>query len=264
MLDRPARLDRLDQRILGGFRVVDQLTGRTIRHGLKVKAPGLSLFRTPTGIWAVTGAEGMAAYARAFDPVPAQAAREFTLTITDTLRRYDPIEVPITLPRNAAPDAAPADRVDRPVEIAMPSSPGRGTEAGWSTVTVEVMTPGELPVIGALVQVLDAGTANERGWALTGLRGQAVVPLTGIAHMQDITVPDDGGITDDDDDPDIATITAITALDIAVTAEASQPWPARPVVLRSGDAALRTAASAAPITLQAGGAAHARITLTLT
>ena len=61
---------------------------------------------------------------------------------------------------------------------------------------------------GALVRVLDAGTANERGWALTGKRGQAVVPLTGVAHMQDVTVPDDGDITDDDDDPDTATITA--------------------------------------------------------
>ncbi|MGC1494443.1 MAG: hypothetical protein WA790_01450 [Sulfitobacter sp.] len=250
-------LDRFDQRILGGFRVVDHLTGATVRRGLRITAPGLKIVQTGSGVWAVLETTGMRAYTRAFDPVPAQAPQVFAIQVHDDTKRFDPIAVTLSLPRDADSGAVD-DRVDTPVEFILPSAPGRGAQAGWSMVTVEVLTPQGAPVRGALVTILDQGTENERGWALTGQRGQAVVPLTGLAHMQDAPPP-----VDPDDDDLSPTVTANTKLDVRVAVDPTQPWPANPAILRAGGGTLKTAASANPITLKAGGEAHLGFTLSL-
>ncbi len=251
-------LDRLDQRILGGFRVVDHLTGATVRSGLRIKAPGLKVAQTGSGIWAVLEAANMRAYSRAFEPVPVQLPQVFAVEIHDDTKRFDPILVSLNLPRDAGVDAID-DRVDTPIDFALPSAPGRAAQAGWSMVTVEVLTPGGAPVRGALVRIMDQGTENERGWALTGQRGQAVVPLTGLAHMQDAPPPVDPNVVDDQS----PTVTAITELDVRVTVDPTLPWPANPATLRAGGGVLKTATSANPITLKAGGEAHLGFTLSL-
>ena len=215
-------LDRLDRRVLGGFRVVDQVLGGVVDDGLRIVAPGLTLARAGGNAWAVFAAPGMGAITRAFEPVPNVPARDFEIEVHDRLTRYEPVAATLRLPRDPSPSATSA-RVDTPVEIVLPPAPGRGTAAGWSTVTVEVVQPSGAPVRGALVQVLEAGSSDERGWTLTGARGQAVVPLVGLPHQRDIVTPDD-----DDPNSQIATVTALTSLDVRVTADTQQTWPARP------------------------------------
>ncbi len=254
-------LDRFDQRILGGFRVVDHLTGATVRRGVRITAPGLKIAQTGSGIWAVLEATGMRAYARAFDPVLAQTPQDFPIEVHDDTRRFDPISVSISLPRDADSDAIDG-RVDTPVDFILPSAPGRAAQAGWSMVTVEVLTPLGAPVRGALVIILDQGSENERGWALTGQRGQAVVPLTGLAHIQDAPPPPEDD-EEEDEAAQIPTVTAETVLDVRVAVDPAQPWPANPATLRAGGGNLKTAASANPITLKAGGEAHLGFTLSL-
>ncbi|MFK7876541.1 MAG: hypothetical protein AB8B71_12290 [Paracoccaceae bacterium] len=252
-------LDRLDRRVLGGFRIIDQVLGGVVDDGLRIDAPGLTLARAGTGAWAVFAAPGMGPITRAFDNVPVIPAQNFDIEVHDRLRRYEPLAVTLTFPRDADP-AAVTDRVDTPIDIELPSAPGRGTAAGWSTVTVEVIQPGGAPIRGALVQVFDQGTTNERGWTLTGVRGQAVVPLVGLQKQRDIVTPDND---DPDLDPQIATVTAQTSLDVRVIADITQPWPARPAALRAGGATTRTTNSTSPVQLVAGGDAFLSVTLDL-
>ncbi|MEM8536546.1 MAG: hypothetical protein AAGF56_01660, partial [Pseudomonadota bacterium] len=175
------------------------------------------------------------------------------------LKRYEPVSATLRLPRDPRPSAT-ANRVDTPLDIVLPSAPGRGTAAGWSTVTVEVAQPDGRPIRGALVQVLDAGGSNERGWTLTGARGQSVVPLVGLPKQRDIVTPDDD---DPDPDPQVATVTALTSLDVRVTADILQTWPARPDLLRAGGANTRTTTSSNSVQLVAGGDAFLSVTLDL-
>lgn len=256
-------LDRLVIRTLGGIRPVDHVTGLPpvrATQGFLIESPELRFALTRGGIWHIRSAPGFEAYTRAFDPVPAPAAAEFTFTISDPAGQFLPVAGRINLPRDAAPGAV-ANRVDTPLDVALPSAPGRRVATGWTPLRVSVTDQAGAGLRGALIVATDTAAGAEIGWGLTDPRGEALLPLAGIPLLR-VVAPDPGDPPPDPEDPPELT-TAVTPVALAVTYDPARPWPVEPALLRAGDPGFVTAVTAADVPVIAGTAAHLRLSLTL-
>ncbi|MGB8818834.1 MAG: hypothetical protein WCC66_13030 [Rhizobiaceae bacterium] len=244
--------EQLIQRTMGGVKVVDHLTRQTLRSGLRLVSQDLVFAPTASGAFQIAKAPGFAAYARSFDTVPAVAPRQFSFEVHDNTRRFLPIAANLTLPRDAAPDAA-ANRVDTPVVLELPSAGGRAAQAGWTVMRATVVRPDGTSIPGVLVRAMRAGTAEELGWGLTDLLGQALIPILGVPQLTEVQ-PDD-----DDNEPELTT--AITNIRLELAVDANLPWPADPAALRAGGPSIRALSPPGDIALTAGAQAHRRLTM---
>lgn len=251
-------LDRLVMRTMGGVRVVDHMTGQTLLSGVRLTSDDLRFARTASGAFQIVAAPGFADYARAFDPVPAVAARSFAFEVHDLTRRFLPVAASIALPRDPAPGAL-ANRVDEPVVVALPSAGGRFPVAGMTSLRVTLVDQSDAPVLGALVQALRSGSAEEIGWGLTDRLGSAFLPITGLPTLQEAEAPDD----EDEDEDERDLVTGVTLATLRITADPARRWPADVAGLRAGGGGLVTLAPPETIALTAGKAVHRRLAVTL-
>lgn len=249
-------LDAVTIRTLGGIRVLDHVTNRPLDRPVTLSSKALTFARTLSGIYQIRSAPGFAEYARTLKPVPVVAGDEFDFEIQDDARQFLPVAASIDLPRNSAPNAV-ANRVDTPVEIALPSAPGRALTAGLTICRASVEDTNGDPVRGALVEVLRAGATDVLAWGLSAQNGEALIPILGIPILQTV---DPGPNPNDEEE----LTSAETPVRLRASAEADQPWPANITTLRAGGGGLRTVLDDSDQTLTAGGTLHRLLTLDLT
>jgi hypothetical protein len=189
--------ERLDQRVLGAVRWVDQLTGRPIRRALAVHADGARFRRNAGDLAVLWSARRFARYTATVDPPlpgpePALPAPPVALTgqVSDPLEEYLPRTFTLALPRH--PQAArpwPEDSVFRPVDVALLPGPRARLEAGWAEVRLTLRradnrAPFPHVLVRAVGDLGDGAGARRLGVGMSDARGEALVVLTRLPLFQ--------------------------------------------------------------------------------
>jgi hypothetical protein len=183
-------------RLLAALRFVDATTGATVPSSLAVSAPGTQFVRNRRGFYVITRSELLPGYDAAYPDAPATPAPQsvsLTVTAVDRSRRYLPRTVLVRLPRSASPALAedPAS-LFQPLNVAMFPSPLATAEPGWAALRASVRRAGSdegLPY--TFLRVHRASDVNDvLGRGIADLRGEAFVPIAGIASVNWSSHPD--------------------------------------------------------------------------
>jgi hypothetical protein len=198
-------VDRVETRVLGALRFVDDATGVDIVTPLTLEARnGHARFvRNRSGIYVVAFWSELAAHEAAFQDPPAEPAvgsLELIVAIADPAGRYLPRLARLALPRDPDPDNADGiDSLFRPARVAMYPAASAPTGSNWSVLHVTVLDEDSGDALGgALLRVRRNGDVIAR--ALTDGRGQALLPIVGIPMLtfgedEDAVVVDEVSVT---------------------------------------------------------------------
>jgi len=169
-------LDVLDRRVLAAVRFTDPATGASVPDGLRVESS--ATFReNRSGYWVLWPQGVLDDHRFAFSEAPGSPAEgSITVqgTVHDALRRFAPRAFSIDVPRVG-------DDLHTPVDVMLPSGPGRPVRQTWAAVWVSVHWdtdpdhPEPVPIQGALVRLSSDDLGGLRGIGLTNVRGQALV-----------------------------------------------------------------------------------------
>lgn len=230
-------MERVEQRILGGLRLIDSVTRVPIARPLSVSASRLAFIRNASGRYVISGARGLERHTAAFTrppSTPGLGARNYSVAIHDPRNRYLPRIVEVRLPRDPDPThGKEADSLFRPMDVAMYPAAAALISHNWSTIRAAVIRGAAPrtapPARGALLLVFDAadgrrlaaGIADERGEALVIVPG---VPVTRFADEED---HDNGG--HGNNDPPVVVDTLPVRLEVSLTPGAG--WPVNPDLL---------------------------------
>jgi hypothetical protein len=208
-----ARLDVIDRRVLGAFRLVDIVTGLPLGTPATVDVLGATIEGNPIdvtlnrhtvqvrqnrrGVFVIFGAPFFADYAEAFEqpePPPETAADPLRLRfgITNAGPNHLPQEFTFDLPRVLDPDAPDSVLAAAPVELLR--TPNAVVQVGWAAIRVRVTRAGvspPSPLPGALVRIFRSPRAaadRPIGIGMTEWRGpvagEALVALTGLLRFR--------------------------------------------------------------------------------
>jgi len=208
-----ARLDLVDRRVLGAFRLVDAVTGLPLGtpavvdvleatiDGNPIDAPlhpaAVQVRQNRRGVFVVFGAPFFAAYTAAFaEPQnPAETATQplrLRFGITNAGRDYLPQAFTFDLPRDLAADAP--DSVLAAASVELLRTPNAAVQAGWAVLRVRVTRAGVNPLSplpGVLVRVFRSPrTAGDRpiGLGMTEWRqpvaGEALVAISDLVRFR--------------------------------------------------------------------------------
>jgi len=208
-----ARLDVVDRRILGAFRLVDAVTGLPLGTPATVEIRAATIDGNPIavaldrhtvqvrqnrrGVFVIFGAPFFAAYTEAFalpQPPAETAAHPLRLRfgITNAGPHHLPQEFSIDLPRDL--DATAPDSVLAAAPVELFRTPNAVVQTGWAVVRVRVTRAGinpPTPLPGVLVQIFRSprsGADRPIAIGMTEWRGsvagEAVVPLPNLARFR--------------------------------------------------------------------------------
>jgi hypothetical protein len=230
MANRLRHIERLDRRVLGAVRLVDEVTGRPIARPLTVAADGSRFLRNREGLYVIREAPGLAAHLTEFEhppavPAPGEAPIE-RLRIEDPLGQYLPRLARIRLPRAPIP-AAGEPPLFEPEDVTMLAAPSASPRLDWSGWRAHVQRSDDgSPVRGALIVLAwaNVGGTAFRARGLSDERGEALVPVAGLPVSRPGVAPGDGPVTDQ------------TLVTLSVFARADQPWPVDPDQLEASPA----------------------------
>ena len=165
MAKRLRHIERLDRRVLGAVRLIDEVIRRPIARPLTVAADGSRFLRNREGLYVIREAPGLAAHLTEFDHPPAAppagAASIERLRIEDPLGQYLPrlARIGCRAPRSPAP-GEPA--LFEPEDVTMLVAPSASPRLDWGGWRARVQRSDDgSPVRGALV-VLDWANAGAR------------------------------------------------------------------------------------------------------
>jgi len=233
-------VDLVDRRILGAVRAVDGVSGVPIRHALRLEGTGIGFQRTRSGDYAIVRAEGLGHHVTQFQAPPAAPAPEtlpFAVTVHDPGGAYMPRITTIRLPRRFDPGNDIRELME-PILLPMTPAAALAAALSWAVVDALVVDQDGGPIRGALVEVRPQGGGERLGWGLTHGRGEARVPVTGLATFREVE-------NDPNDDSDNEIVTDETTVTVRATADPERPWPVDPDALAAGGGDLRTATVAA-------------------
>jgi hypothetical protein len=201
--------ESVDRRVLGAFRCVDAVTGKSVLDGLSVTTSQLSVRPNRSAIYVIFNAPGMELLTEQFDPPsPFPAPSSFEVSIQDPARRYLPRRVKIHAPQKLPPpvDASqPFDPVKvlsdpavvfNPQPVRLFPTPAAPVAPNWAVIHVSVIRSGVTPPSGlpwAVVQV--ARTDNKTVLATTAAdaRGESLLAIPGLGP--EVSGSDTGAVT---------------------------------------------------------------------
>jgi len=177
-------LERTDTRLLGALRCVDASTGAVLTELLQVRVAGARIRRNRSGLYIIASADPpLAAHEAEFDAppsTPALGSVELTATLEDPAGRYLPRTATLALPRDPLPaNAAQADSLFQPIQIAMFPASTASVGANWSVLRVSVRETASSDALGGALLLVTSG-ANTLGRGLTDWRGEALVAVPGV------------------------------------------------------------------------------------
>jgi hypothetical protein len=172
-------IELVDRRVLGGFICVDSVTGSSLTDPLVVTAPGLSLVKNRSGVYAILDAPNLDGLTTQFVPSeawPSPAA--FEIAIEDPSLRYLPRRASIQIPQPLATIAHPQTIVLYPAASA-PVAPN------WAIVRASVVnaasTGAGLP--WAALQIVRTSDEKPIATGVADARGEALLALYGLARQ---------------------------------------------------------------------------------
>jgi len=187
----PIGTEAVDRRVLGGFKLVDSITGRTVTGGITVTGAGLRIRANRSGIWAVLDAPGLSAAANDFAGTAAQLpVQNFTIKVSDPAKYYLPRQATLSLPAPVAPVGTAG--IFTPQKVTLFAGPGAGAGINWARLHLSVAKAGTAPAQGlgyALIQVTATANNAVLAMGMTDLRGEAMLAIPGLG----VTANPEGG-----------------------------------------------------------------------
>jgi len=199
----------VDRRVLGAFRCVDKVTGKSIMEALLVAAPQLSVRPNRSGIYVIFGAPGLSALTNQFDPTPpGPAASSFEISIQDPNRRYLPRRAKVIAPQNLPPAGDPSQPFDPAKVLSDPlvvfnsqavslyPSPAALVLPNWAVIHISVIRSGAVPPKGlpwSVVQVARTDNNNVLATTVTDARGEGLLAIPGLGP--EVSGSDTGAVT---------------------------------------------------------------------
>jgi hypothetical protein len=176
----PMGTETVDRRVLGGFRLVDSITGKTVTDGMTVTGTVLKIRANRSGVWAVLDAPGLSAatndFAGTAAPPPPQ---KFVIQVSDPARYYLPRQATLTLPAPPAPVGTAG--IFMPQVVTVFAGPNAGTGINWAKLRLSVVNAATSQRLGhALVQVTSTATNAVLATGMTDLRGEALLAVPGL------------------------------------------------------------------------------------
>jgi hypothetical protein len=176
----PIGTEVVDRRVLGAFRLVDSITGKTVTDGMTVTAAGLKIRANRSGVWAVLDAPGLTAATNDFaGTAAAPPAQKFVIQVSDPARYYLPRQATLTLPASLAPLGTGG--IFTPQSVSVFAGPGASAGINWAKLRLSVVQAGTAQGLGyALVQVTNTATNVVLATGMTDLRGEALLAVAGL------------------------------------------------------------------------------------
>ena len=178
----PIANEAVDRRVLGGFRLVDSITGKTVTDGMTVTGAGLRIRANRSGVWAVLDVAGLSAATNDFAGTAAPlAAQNFTIRVVDPAGCYLPRQATLSLPTPIAPVGTAG--IFTPQRVTLFAGPGANAGINWARLHISVVHAATTPAQGlgyALVQVTNTATNAVLANGMTDLRGEAMLAIPGL------------------------------------------------------------------------------------
>ena len=176
----PIGTEVIDRRVLGGFRLVDSITGKTVTEGMTVTGAGLKFRSNRSGVWAVLDAPGMSLSTNDFyGTATPLATQKFTIQVSDPAKYYLPRQATLTIP--APSSAAGTPGVFTPLAVTMFAGPGAGAAINWAKLRLSVLRAGTTQGLGyAMVQVTNTASNAVLATGMTDLRGEVFLAIPGL------------------------------------------------------------------------------------
>lgn len=175
-----AAVEFVDRRVLGGFRLADSITGKTITGGMTVTSAGLRIRANRSGVWAVLDAPGLSAATNDFvgtaAPLPPQ---NFVIQISDPAGYYLPRQATLSLPAPLAPVGAVG--IFTPQRVTLYAGPSAEAGINWARLHLSVVRAASTQGLGnAIVQVTNTSSNTVLATGMTDRRGEAMLAIPGL------------------------------------------------------------------------------------
>jgi hypothetical protein len=165
-----------DRRVLGGFVLIDSITGLSVLDPLAVTSTALRLGVNRTGVYAIFDAPGYTANTSQFNPVPAQwpapAAGGFEVTVKDSSLRYLPRRAQVQAPQGLSD-------VFTPQPISLYASPSAVLDPNWAVVRASVTGTAGTGLPWAIVRAIRSDN-SVAATAMADARGEAALAVMGL------------------------------------------------------------------------------------
>ena len=179
----PTRQEFVDRRVLGGFRCVDSITGKTIVAPLAVTNSVLTIRPNRSGTWIVFNGTGLAPLTNDFLPPGSwPASTAFDVSIQDHSGMYLSRRAKIQIPAKLAPASDPAS-VFTPQVIPLFASSSASVGANWAVIRASVVRAGVTPVQGLAMSLIRVIRTSDNAVLATGMtdqRGEALLAVPGL------------------------------------------------------------------------------------
>ena len=194
--------EAVDRRVLGAFRVVDAITGNSVRDPLTVSTAPLTVRPNRSAIYVVFNAPGMEKLTDEFDPPAWQDPSNFEVSIQDPGLRYLPrranVQAPRKLPIPVDPATVLADPtvVFNPQEVKLFPSPAAVLSPNWAVIRVSIVQSGVTTRAGLAWAVVQATRTDNNALLATTVsdkRGEALLAIPGLGP--EISGSDSGAVT---------------------------------------------------------------------
>ncbi len=229
-------IERIDQRILGALRMVDNVTEQPVERLMSVHAGNATLLRNGSGYYVVTGGVGLEQYVASFStPSDTPSLQLYTFEISDPLGHYLPRLFELSLPRDADSEHVGSDdSIFTPVDVALYPSSTAPLWHNWSTLRISIARESDnSQVTGALLRVVSVEDDSLLASGISDNRGEALVIVPGVPITKFADELSEG----DGDSPPVVVNTLPVRLEVSLGA--TTPWPVNPDVLEKDHVANR-------------------------
>jgi hypothetical protein len=201
--------ESVDRRVLGAFRCVDNVTGKSVVSPLAVAALPLSVRPNRSGIYVIFRAPGLDALTNQFDPTPpGPAAVSFEISVQDPSRQYLPRRARVQAPQKLPPAIDPSQPFDpakvlsdplvvfNPQRVPLYPSPAAPLSPNWAVIHISVISSGVVPLAGlpwAVVQVARTDNNTVLATTVTDARGLGLLAIAGLGP--EVSGSDTGSVT---------------------------------------------------------------------
>lgn len=171
--------ESVDRRYLAAVRFVDAASGSTIQTGLSVASEKARFFRNRSGLYVVSGADGLDHHAVEFEqppPSPDPQSIEIQASVVDGTDAYLARSFRLELPRSGA--APGNDSLFQPIDVPLYPSPRAQGESNWAAVRATLRSAlGSHPRLsGALARVVRESDGGVLGTGMSELTFDARRP----------------------------------------------------------------------------------------
>ena len=185
----PAKVDRVDRRVLGGFFFADSITGSSIVAPLSISNTSFQLRVNRSGVYAIFNAPGYSKLTTEFDVQsdwPAANGPALEITVQDPSLRYLARRATVQVPQTIA-------TLMTPQKVVLYRGPSAEVEPNWAVVRVTVTGSNGAGLPWAVVQVVK----SDNSVAATGMtdhRGEALLAVTGLGVQ--VSTDSTGAVTE--------------------------------------------------------------------